>query len=79
MTTLCRAVTSANAAGRVTTSTSAPENQEKKQGLFEETGKKMDQGIQKTGEKIDQGLNKAGEGIQKGLNQAGEKVKDATQ
>jgi hypothetical protein len=61
------------------TSVSFPEAPREKQGLFEKTGEKIDQGIQKSGEKIDQGLKSTGEHIEKGLNDAGEKVNDATQ
>lgn len=51
----------------------------KEQTVFEDAGKKVDQGIQKTGDKIGNDLNKAGEEIHKGFDRAGEKVKDATQ
>ncbi len=53
----------------------------KEQTVFEDAGKKADQGIQKTKEKVDRDLNKADEGIQKtgdkigdDLNKAGEEI-----
>ena len=61
------------------TSVTCAKKEQREQTFFEDTGKKMDEGLRKTGDEIDKGLNKAGEEIQKGLDQAGDKVKDATE